>query len=242
MADFEGVSDQGTGEGIQEVNVSTEAPVETASEVTVGSEGEQQLDEKSAGIMRELAETREKLKRQEDYNKFLKGLSSTPVQQKIQMPDLDDEQVPYVGDVKSIIKAELEQAREEARLEKLVSDITQTSNKLRESDKNFDGRMNLANEILKYKPEYGVLIDSQKTAEDIIRIMETIAMEHPMYGNFSSKPVPSANQEAIDRLKANAQIPQTLTGIQNSGSAVKLPSQMSDEEYFKYKEEIKKRA
>lgn len=238
--EFTGVSDQGTGE----VQSTESAPQVDAPQVgTDSTDAPEQLDEKSAGIMRELAETREKLRRQEEYNGFLKGLSNAPVKQQIQMPDLDDEQVPYVGDVKSLIKAEMQMAREEARLEALVGELKQTGDKLRASDSNFDGRMGLANEILKYKPEYEVLINSQTSAEGIVRIMENIAMEHPMYANYSAKATaPAGNQEIIDRLKANAQIPQTLSGVQNSGSATKLPSQMTDEEYFKYKEEIKKRA
>jgi hypothetical protein len=232
-----GISDQGTGD-----QTSTEQVTESQVTETQSTEAPtEQVDERTAGLLREVSEVKEKLRRQQEYNNFLKGLSTTPQQQKVQMPELDDDSVPYVQDVKAMIKAEMALARQEAEMERLVEDIRDYGNKQREADKNFDSRMNLANEILRYKPEYAQLIEAQRSAKDIVRVMENIAMEHPMYDTFTVKPV-SSNQEAIDRLKANAVLPQTLSGIAGSGQAQKLPSQMTDQEYFEYKEKIKRQA
>jgi len=232
-----GNSDQGTGE-----QISTEQVTESQVTETQTTESEpEQVNEREAGLLREVSEVKEKLRRQQEYNNFLKGLSNTPQQQKIQMPELDDDSVPYVQDVKAMIKAEMAMARQEAEMEVLVENIREYGNKQREADSNFDSRMNLANEILRYKPEYAQIIEAQKTAKNVVRSMENIAMEHPMYDTFSVKPV-SSNQEAIERLKANAGLPQTLSGIAGSGQAQKLPSQMTDQEYFEYKEKIKRQA
>jgi len=232
-----GISDQGTGD-----QTSTEQVTESQVTGTQATEEQpEQTNEREAGLLREVSEVKEKLRRQQEYNNFLKGLSTTPQQQKVQMPELDDDSVPYVQDVKAMIKAEMALAREEAQMERLVDEVRDYGGKQREADKNFDSRMNLANEILRYKPEYEALINAQRSAKDIVRVMENIAMEHPMYDTFSAKPA-SSNQEAIDRLKANAGLPQTLTGIAGSGQANKLPSQMTDAEYFEYKEKIKRQA
>jgi len=235
--EFIGVSDQGTGDIVESQSGDLDS-----GQVAEETAPVEQMDEKSAGILRELQETREKLKNKEEYINFLKNISDAPKQgNKVQVPDLDDDSVPYVQDVKALIKAEMEQERIAKETEALVRDITTVSGKIRETDQSFDARMDLAKEILRYRPEYEVFVNSKNTAEDIIKAMEMIAQEHPLYNNYAVKSVP-ANKDIIDRINKNSQLPATITGLQGSGVVDKLPSQMTDEEYFEYKESVKKRA
>jgi len=237
--EFIGGSDQGTGDVVEQPIVTA---VEGVQDQVATDQTETPLDEKSQGILRELQETREKLKNKEDYINFLKNISSNPQQgNKVQMPELDDDSVPYVQDVKALIKAELERANIERETNALVRDITSASSKIRETDTMFDSRMDLAKEILRFKPEYEVFVNSKNTAEDIIKAMEMIAQDHPLYNNYAVKPAVS-NKDIIDRLNKNSQLPATVTGLQGSGGVDKLPSQMTDEEYFAFKESVKKRA
>lgn len=239
--EFNGVSDLGTGE-VTESQSTNDVGSSEVTDVNTEVTQTEQLDEKSQGILRELQETREKLRVKEDYINFLKNVSSTPKQgNKVEVPELDDDTVPYVQDVKALIKAEMERANIERETEALVRDITTVSSKIREKDTMFDSRMDLAKDILRYKPEYEVFVNSKTTAEEIIKAMEMIAQEHPLYSNYSVKEVPS-NKDIIDRINKNSQLPATITGLQGSGVVDKLPSQMTDEEYFAYKESVKKRA
>ncbi len=237
--DFNGVSGQGTGEVAENPSMDNVVTTEQTGQPEPPVE---QLDEKAQGILRELQETREKLKAKDDYINFLKNVSNAPKQgNKVQMPELDDDSVPYVQDVKALIKAELEQERIARETEALVRDITSAKAKILETDPMFDNRMDLAKEMLRFNPEYEVLVNSKTTADEIIKAMEMIAQQHPLYNNYAVKANP-ANKDIIDRITKNSQLPTTVTGLQGSGTAEKLPSQMTDEEYFAYKESIKKRA
>jgi hypothetical protein len=238
-----GVSDLGTGE--QEQTQAVETSVETPQAEEVKAES----SEKEAGILRELQQTKDELRREREYNEFVKQSAQyrEPEKQAEAEFDLKPDDIPYVADVDKLIEIKagrLVEAKLQAmEQERVKSDLLTMAEEHRKSDTNFDTRMEYAVELLQNDPLCAREFDRARTAKDKITVLEKIAKWHPKFSESLLTKEPekkNSSDEALQKIKENAGKPPTLSSVGGQGSSIKAWSQMSDDEYIKAFKEVTK--
>lgn len=199
------------------------------------------------GLMQTVHSLRAELQRKDEYARFLReSIDSgaiTPQQAQQAQFDMDDDVVPFAGDVKKMIDAKVEQrlaAMKTEMLEETAKEQLQSlANEARAKDPNFDKRMDMAVDLLR-DPAYASAFNRLPlTGKARLDFLEKIAPFHPMY----SQVAPAGNSlasDTIEKLKANSQIPPTLAGMGSQGSTMRSINDMSDAEFEKHFQSILK--
>lgn len=195
------------------------------------------------GLIQRAERAEAEARRQREYNEFLRQTRSPEVQTK-ERKEFDPDAIPYVKDVNDLIDMRVEERLNAIQEQQVIEDLRRISDEKRQTDVSFDKRMSFAMEILERDEMLAPLFLREKTANGKIAFMERIAQWHPLYGTVEgSQPLPSQAQgisEAAQKLKAASQIPPSLSTMQAAGSAQKLVSQMTDEEYIAYFKNVTK--
>lgn len=240
-------ADLGTGEIVQE----TPAVVTEGEQVQTEASHEQ-MTERERALLHEVQELRDKARRAEEYSRWQAESrqyqqSQTPPQKEEEF-DLAPDQIPYVSDVDRLIEkranAIFEQKMQQMEQKKIEEGIRTISSERSGKDPNFNIRMQMALEVMDRDPYAQALFMWEKDANGKIEALERIAERHPLFGNYKpaeKAPEKAPADDALKKLREQASIPPTLTGIQGSSQAVKQPSQMSDDEAIAYINEIKSR-
>lgn len=235
-----GVSDLGTGE--QEQTQAVETP-------QVEPEVKTESSDKEAGILRELQQTKDELRREREYNEFVKQSAQyrEPEKQADVELDLKPDDIPYVSDVDKLIEVKagrLVEAKLQAmEQERVKADLLQIAEEHRKADSNFDTRMEYAVELLQNDPLCAREFDRARSAKDKITVLERIAKWHPKFSESLLTKEPqknNASDEALQKIKENAGKPPTLSSVGGQGTSQKAWSQMSDEEYLIEAEKIRR--
>lgn len=191
------------------------------------------------GLMQTVHNLRAELQRKEEYTKFLResidsgAITPQQAQQAQNQFDLDDDVVPFAGDVKKMIDAKVEQRLAVMKME-LMEDaareqLQSLANEARAKDPAFDQRMDMAVELLRdpaYASAFNRLPLSGKARLDFL---EKIAPFHPNYS--MAAPRNSMAQDTIDKLKANSLVPPTLASMGSQGSTMKSINDMTEAEF-----------
>ena len=238
MSDFNtGESDLGT--AVEEIG-SEETVENNQVDETVEESRTEEIDSREAvetetlkGIKNELWHAREESRKLREYNEFLKEAGNQPKVKEAEEDELSDDDVPYVGDTKKLIKRELGRAREEEQESRLVSQMDTIGKERAEADPAFNKNMDLAFELINRENLSGKsvlkdLVLSKKTAEARVKVLEYIASEHPLHVKSDTV---NKSKELVERVKANVAIPTQLSSVGGSGKTSKAWTDMSDEDY-----------
>jgi hypothetical protein len=234
--EFMGESDLGTAVESQVTEQVSEPVIE--SDATIEQDSGPIVDVE--GIKRELSAERDKARRLQEYNEFLRNrpdpntINADPY---ADVRSLEKDSVPFVEDVEKLIELKLYERMQRESEDRLVSEVKTISEKKKAEDPSYLDKMNLAFELCGMDKNLEALVESVPTAEGKLAKLEWIAMAHPLYGNISQK---TSQQELIDRVKKNASLPQTLSGMPSASTqSVKPVSQMTNDEYRVYLQKIK---
>lgn len=191
------------------------------------------------GLMQTVHSLRAELQRKDEYTRFLKesidsgAITPQQAQQAQNQFDLDDDVVPFAGDVKKMIDAKVEQRLAAMKMELMEEtareQLQSLANEARAKDPSFDKRMDMAVELLRdpaYASAFNRLPLSGKARLDFL---EKIAPFHPNYS--AAAPRNSMAQDTIDKLKANSLVPPTLASMGSQGSTMKSISDMTEAEF-----------
>lgn len=191
------------------------------------------------GLMQTVHNLRAELQRKEEYTKFLResidsgAITPQQAQQAQNQFDLDDDVVPFAGDVKKMIDAKVEQRLAAMKMELMEEtareQLQSLANEARAKDPEFDKRMDMAVDLLRdpaYASAFNRLPLSGKARLDFL---EKIAPFHPNYS--AAAPRNSMAQDTIDKLKANSLVPPTLASMGSQGSTMKSINDMTEEEF-----------
>lgn len=247
MSENTGDNGQGTVESAgSDVSQVTESPqgLET-SQVESSVPAGQEIPQDVGGLLKTVESLRAEIDRKEQYAQFLKeyidngAITPQQGQQAIENFDLDDDVIPYAGDVKKMIEAKVNAIVEKriAKMEEqtVLSQMKAIGDQKRAADKGFDMRMDQAIELLR-DPAYAAAYNRVPNDASLkIAFLEKIAPFHP---NYSGSPVQPGNlsQEVIQRIQANASIPATLASMGSAGSTQKSIADMTEAEFDAYRE------
>lgn len=249
---FSGDASQGMGEttNSSEGQVVQEPSQEIQSvDPAVGGASEgQQVDNSSDGLMSTIQSQREELERIREHNEFLQSVLdgsgvSLGQQQQPQQPGnqegyLDDSDVPLFGDVKKVVADEIRQSMEQQRQQYVLNEIAGIAEQKSQSDPDFQNKMQLAEMVVRGNPAYMQKLNSLQTGRDKVAFMEMAAKQHPLYSRLQQVVSPEATA-TMEKIKQNSQIPTSLASA--AGGVTQTPvSQMSDEQYLKYLDDVKK--
>ena len=191
----------------------------------------------------------EEIKRQQDYAEFLRGAQQarTSTERKAK-PEFDPNGVPIFAEIDEYVEYKLAEAKEREEEERLIQGLEEYGRKAVQDDPNFRERVMLAQEIMQYKPAYLNIFLSERTVEGKVKALEYFAQEHPRYSPAIAKGAKTTTQpatgvdQAIEKLRANSQIPPTLTGAASASPTTKLYSQMTPDEILRELENVKRQA
>jgi len=239
--------------GESDLGTAVEEEVESEIIESEGTGDENQTEESEAvetevesadmkGIKNELWHAKEEARKLREYNAFLKEAGNQPKAQVDEEDELADDDVPYVGDTKKLIKKEMDIARATAQEDQIVSQMETIGKEKQEADSNFPKNMDLAFELIEREASSGKtalkdLVMSKGTAEGRIKVLEYIASEHPMHVKSDAV---NKSKALMDKVKANASIPTQLSSVGGSGKTSKAWTDMSDEDYEKEFQKITK--
>jgi hypothetical protein len=196
------------------------------------------------GLLETVRNLRAEIERKESYTQFLKeyidsgAITPQQGQQMVENFDLDDDVIPYAGDVKKMIEARVNAivadkltAIEEKQL---LTQMKAIGDARKASDATFESRMNMAIELLN-DPAYAAAYNKvPNDANAKIKFLERIAQFHP--NGQTLAPQSTVTDEAIKRIQANAALPQTLASVGSVGSTQKSVKDMTDREFDEYRE------
>lgn len=187
----------------------------------------------------EVQKLREEVRLKQEYIEFMKA--SGQVQQPVNLPEfnMDPKDVPYVEDVQKLVDARMAQFQQQLEQRQIESDLRSMADTKRSSDPQFDKRMELAIEYMERDPISQDRFSQARSAKDKLDVLEKIARWHPLYGSVSG-PQLQPNQDVVDRLKANSQIPATLSSMQTAGNNQVSMVNATEEEWRKKFNEITK--
>lgn len=232
----------------QEVSQGIATPPVSGEQNPAQSQGDSQRSgtvDDIPGLISRAERAEAESRRQREYNEFLRQTRDNVAQPK-ERKEFDPDAIPYVRDVNDLIDMRVEERLNAIQEERVVDDLRRTSDSMRGTDPNFDRRMNMAREILERDEMLVPLFLREKTADGKIAFMERIAQWHPLYDGSLSRqggaPVSQSQMisEAAQKLKAATQVPPALSSIPASGTAQKLVSQMTDDEYVAYFKSVTK--
>ena len=242
--EFIGSSTEGNGElNVQEI------VQETAQETQNQTQSEQNTQglgtvEDIPGLIARAERAEQEAKRLREYNDFIRQAGNQIQQPQRREPiQLDPDAIPYVKDVTALVEQQVEERLAKINEDRVIADLQTMSEQREAADPNFKRRMECAVEILERDEALVPLFLREQTAAGKIAFLEKIAPWHPMFSSIShaqeqrSNPVVS---DAVQRLKATANMPPVLSSVQSSGSGQKLVSQMSDEEYLEHFKKVTK--
>ena len=243
----QGTGDQQAVDTQQDVAVTTQPSVETSSTPQT-QQPQQEVD--VVALQNAIRQRDEELKRRDDYINFIKKANEQrAASSPREMIQLDPGDVPIVSEVEQLVEYKL--AEKEAMLEeqRITEGLRQYGERARTEDPNFQSRMMLAEEMLRYNEWDAQRFMQERTVEGKVRMLEILAAMHPNYNPTLAKgtaqpasPATPAVDQAIEKMKQNLSMPQTVTGMGGSAPSVKLVSQMSHEEYLRYLDSVKKQA
>jgi hypothetical protein len=239
----EGGSDLGTADApVVEAETQVES-TETVQSEEVAVEQQEQPPVDVEGIQRELHAEREKARRLQEYNEFLRNRPDPNAETVDPFKDVKQmakDGVPFVEDVEKLIDYKMHLRQEKESEERMLSEVASLADQRRKEDTSYNDKMNLAFELINndLSGSLSSIVATERTAEGKIRKLEWIATSHPLYGNIATK---LNNQEVVDRMKANAAKPTTLASVQGLGSTSKPISQMNAQEYKEYFDSVKKK-
>ena len=188
----------------------------------------------------EVQKLREEVRLKQEYIEFMKA--SNQVQQPVKdLPEfnMDPKDVPYVEDVQKLVDARMAQFQQQLEQKQIESDLRSMADTKRSSDPQFDKRMELAIEYMDKDPMALANFDRARTAKDKLDVLEKIARWHPLYGSLGNQQL-QPNQDVVDRLKANSQIPATLSSMQTAGNTQVSMVDATEEQWRKKFNEVVK--
>ena len=193
------------------------------------------------GLIQTVQSLREEINRRDEYTNFLKQyidsgqISPGQAQAVAEEFDLEDDVVPFAGDVKKIVDAKvnkiLNERLSQMQEEQVYSQMESIAAERKAKDGQFESKMDCAIELLRDPAYQAAYQKVPANAQARIAFLEKIA---PMNPRYSFIPQAQANNEALDRIKANAALPPTLTGQSTAGSTGKAIKDLSDAEFENY--------
>lgn len=253
MSETQVTHDQGTvaDQNVDTTSVATTAEVQPQSaaitELSTPVEPVSYTEEDIQNLRAKVRYQEEEIERQRQYSEFLKGAQQQDRSTPRSRPEFDPNGVPLFSEIDEYVEYKLAEERERAQEERLVQGLEEYGRRAMAEDPNFKERVNLAGEMMQYNPANMQIFLNEKTVEGKIKILELLAPMHPRYTPSLAKGVTTAQpsqavDQAIEKLKANAQIPATLTGMASASPTTKLYSQMSPEEIQRELETLKRQA
>jgi hypothetical protein len=249
MEDFTGDNGQGTvestGTEVSQSTESTQVQDTSAGQVDHGGSTGQEIPQDVGGLLKTVESLRAEIERKEQYSQFLKeyidngAITPQQGQQAVDNFDLDDDVIPYAGDVKKMIEAKVnaivEQRISKMEEQNVLSQMKAIGDQKRASDAGFDSRMDQAIELLR-DPAYAAAYNRVPNDASLkVAFLEKIAPFHPNYSG-SSVQKNNLSQDVINRIQANAAIPATLSSMGSVGNTQRSVTDMTDAEFAAFRE------